>query len=391
MPGREPSTRGTPPDRARPGFARPDGKVRACRTAPALLLGVAIRAIAFLPGRWVSARLRTGFQRWAIAAAAGLTVSVGIVGAAGLTASEGTGGQELPELTELPPVHALPMRLDTLFLGGYARGSFFEAVQTIASGLSPAERTMVGRHLDQIFLGVLGGEDLERGGRLRLAYERAVRPDGSTRSIRVLTAEAAVGGRMHTAFFFEHEGKPGYFDNFGRSLDARGWVRPLLHTRITSPFNSQRMHPILERVLPHRGVDYAAPYGTPVRATGDGSVSVAERRGGYGNLVELQHPNGYTTRYAHLSRFAGRLSSGGFVRQGDVIGYVGATGLATAPHLHYEVRRHGRPVDPEIAHAEATISAELPFSAGWSAERQRLGQLLARAPRTLSRLPSGDR
>jgi murein DD-endopeptidase MepM/ murein hydrolase activator NlpD len=203
----------------------------------------------------------------------------------------------------------------------------------------------------------------------------------------VLAAEAAVGGRMHTAFFFEHEGQPGYFDDFGRSLDASGWIRPLPNPRVTSAFNSQRMHPILQRVLPHLGVDYAAPAGTPVRATGDGTVSVAEWRGGYGNLVEIQHANGYTTRYGHLSRFPSGLHREAFVRQGEVIGYVGATGLATGPHLHYEVRRRGRPIDPEIAAAEAGISAELPFSAEWSAERQQLAHLLGRAPKVLQTRP----
>ncbi len=277
------------------------------------------------------------------------------------------------------------MRMDTIFLGGYARGSFADALQTVASDLSGAERTMIGRHLDKIFGQVLRGEDMERGGRLRLAYERAVRPDGTTRSIRVLAAEAAVGGRMHTAFSFEHEGQSGYFDNIGRSLDVRGWIRPIREARISSPFNSQRVHPILNRVLPHLGTDYAAVHGTPVFATGDGSVSISDWRGGYGNLVEVQHPNGYTTRYGHLSRIPGGVRPGTAVRQGDVIGYVGATGLATGPHLHYEVRRHGRPVDPEGVGAESGLSAQLGFSPEWSAERQQLARLLARAPRTLER------
>lgn len=323
------------------------------------------------------------------AAPALVVLGLGIAGAATLTASERAGGGAgaSESLVTLPAVRALPMRLDTLFLGGYAQGSFHEALQTIASELSTAERTLVGRHLDRIFVGVLRGEEMERGGRLRLAYERAGRPDGTTRSIRVLAAEAAVAGRMHTAFFFEHDDQPGYYDAFGRSLESRAWVRPLPEIRVTSPFNSQRMHPILQRVLPHLGVDYAAAPGTPVRATGDGSVTIAGWHGGYGNLVEVQHPNGYTTRYGHLSRFAAALERGAFVRQGEVIGYVGATGLATGPHLHYEIRRQGRPVDPELAAFEAGISAELPFSPTWSAERQQLAQLLARAPRTLAQRP----
>jgi len=324
------------------------------------------------------------FAHRRIVAAATLALTLGIAGVATLRASDRSDAREAPpEIPLLPAVRALPVVMDTLFLGGYAQGSFHEALQAIASELSGAERTLVGRHLDKIFAGVLRGEDMEAGGRLRLAYERAVRPDGTTRSIRVLAAEAAVAGRMHTAFFFEHEEQPGYFDNFGRSLDSSGWTRPLPELRVTSPFHARRMHPVLERVLPHLGVDYAAAEGTPVRATGDGSVSIAEWRGGYGNMVEVQHPNGYTTRYAHLSRFAAGARRGGFVRQGEVIGFVGSTGLATGPHLHYEVRRHGRPIDPQIAAAEAIISSELPFSPEWSTERQQLTRLLSRAPRAL--------
>lgn len=326
-----------------------------------------------------------------ISAAVAACTLLGVLGVASLRAAErpapDAAGAGSSASHRLPAVHARSVRTDTLFLGGYAQGSFHEALQTLASDLSAGERTLVGRHLDRIFAGVLHGEDLETGGRLRLAYERVARPDGRARSIRVLAAEAAVGGRMHTAFYFEHDDRPGYYDHFGRSLDAGGWLHPLPYATVSSPFNSQRMHPILERVLPHLGVDYVAPEGTPVRASADGSVSIAERRGGYGNLIEIQHPNGYSTRYAHLSRFASAVYAGAYVRQGDVIGYVGATGLATGPHLHYEIRRRGRPLDPQVAAADAVLSDELPFSPGWSSERQQLAQLLARAPRSLSRRP----
>jgi murein DD-endopeptidase MepM/ murein hydrolase activator NlpD len=317
-----------------------------------------------------------------LAALVALLITLG--GTATLLASERPKSESVA-LTVLPVVRAASIRMDTLYLGGYASGSFAQAVQAIASDLSTGERMLVGRHLDKIFSDALGGEDLERGGRLRLAYERAVRPDGTPRSIRVLAAEAAVGGRMYTAFFFENDGQPGYYDNFGRSLEGRAWQQPLPDARVSSPFNSQRMHPILARVLPHLGIDYAAPHGTPVRAAGDGSVSIAERRGGYGNLIEIHHPNGYSSRYAHLSRFALGIEYGAAVRQGEIIGYVGSTGLATGPHLHYEVRRHGRPVDPELAMADATSTAELAYFPEWSQERERLATLLARAPRAIQR------
>jgi murein DD-endopeptidase MepM/ murein hydrolase activator NlpD len=211
-----------------------------------------------------------------------------------------------------------------------------------------------------------------------VAYERARRPDGTTRSIQVLAAEAAVGGAMHTVFLYESGDAPGYYDDLGRSLDPVAWAGPLAAMRVTSPFKLDRMHPLLRRVLPHTGVDLAAGYGTPVRATGDGSVSYAAARGGYGNMVEIQHPNGYATRYAHLSRISPAVAAGMPVHQGEVIGYVGSSGLATGPHLHYEVRRKGRPVDPLLAQSGST--RHVGYDEGWRGERRALGRLLARTP-----------
>lgn len=288
--------------------------------------------------------------------------------------------QEAAAIPVMEPVRAVGIRTDTLFVGGYARGTFTDALHALAGELPGEERELVGQHLDRIFDGVVEQRGLGRAGRLRVAYERAVRPDGTTRAIRVLTAEAAVAGQLHTAYYFEQEGKPGYFDPFGRSLDDRAWTGPLPSLRVTSAYGARRMHPILRRVLPHAGVDYGASTGAPVRATADGVIASAGRRGGYGNLVEIQHPNGYTTRYAHLSGFAGGVRRARYVRQGEVIGYVGMTGLATGPHLHYEVRRGGRPVDPVRLAAVGGVSAELVMDPHWSAERRRLARLLARAP-----------
>jgi murein DD-endopeptidase MepM/ murein hydrolase activator NlpD len=171
-------------------------------------------------------------------------------------------------------------------------------------------------------------------------------------------------------------------------------TRPLDRAWISSPFNSHRMHPILRRIMPHNGVDYAATAGTPVRATADGSISWAQPRGGYGNLVEIQHPSGYSTRYAHLSGFASGVRPGAAVQQGEVVGFVGSTGLSTGPHLHYEVRRQGQPVNPEAVAMEAGPAVDVGYAPEWRSERQRLAQLLARAPtmlRTRDRTAMGDR
>lgn len=284
------------------------------------------------------------------------------------------------ERVRLTPVAAVGLRLDTLLIGGYAGGSFIDAVGVVAGGLKEEERLLVGRHLDRIFAGILAESGLGRTGRLRLAYERARRPDGSTRSIRVLGAEVAASGRVHTAFYFERDGRPGYYDPLGRSLDTQNTTSPLRAMRVSSPFGDRRLHPILNRVLPHTGVDLAAPSGEPVRATSDGIVTRAGHGGGYGLLIELQHPDGYGSRYAHLSRLASGIEPMQLVRQGDLIGYVGMTGLATGPHLHYEIRRRGQPIDPMMASANSALGEQLGSDRRWSSERRELATLLARTP-----------
>lgn len=293
-----------------------------------------------------------------------------------------TGPQEAGPV-RLAAVRAVGLSVDTLLIGGYARGSFREAVSVLAGDLSPDDQALVGTHLQKVFAAAFDSTGLGRTGRLRLAFERARRPDGSTRSVRVLAAEAAVAGKLHTAFYFERDGRPGYFDPFGRSLDPATWLQPLESARISSRFGSRRMHPILRRVLPHTGVDYAAASGTPVRATGDGIVSVAGRRGGYGTMVEIRHPNGYATRYAHLSAVGPGVRVGHLVQQGEMVGRVGMTGLATGPHLHYEVRRQGQPVDPTRIAATPGATADLGAEPDWASERGRLSGLLARAPTVL--------
>jgi murein DD-endopeptidase MepM/ murein hydrolase activator NlpD len=281
----------------------------------------------------------------------------------------------------LPVARASGGAVDTLLIGGYARGSFREALDVVASDLSPSEREMVGRHLDKIFLPVLPGSALVGGGRLKVAYERVRGPGGTTRSIQVLAAQAAVGGGVHTVYLHEGGRGAGYYDDRGQSLERRRWESPLESLRITSPFQAARMHPILHRVLPHNGIDYGAPHGTPVRATADGSVSLAGMRGGYGNLVEVQHPNGYATRYAHLSGIAVRPNQA--VRQGEVIGWVGSTGLSTGPHLHYEVRRRGQPVDPALVAAHESATEVVEYDLAWRNEQRELRRLLARTPTVL--------
>lgn len=162
----------------------------------------------------------------------------------------------------------------------------------------------------------------------------------------VLSAEFVNDGSLYRAYRFESDGRVDYFNAEGKSLRKAFLKAPLSFRRISSYFSLRRFHPVLRTYRPHRGVDYAAPVGTPVSAIGDGAVVFAGYRGQYGRLVVLSHRNGYRTYYGHLSRIEKGIRRGINVAQGDVIGHVGATGLATGPHLHYEVRLNGRHVNP---------------------------------------------
>ncbi len=158
----------------------------------------------------------------------------------------------------------------------------------------------------------------------------------------VLAASFVNQGRSYRAVrYVDADGAARYFTPDGRSLHKAFLRAPVEFTRVSSKFNSARYHPILNLIRAHKGTDYAAPMGTPVRAAGDGRVGYAGPRGGYGNVVEIEHSRSITTVYGHLSRFAKGIRAGAHVAQGQLIAYVGMTGLATGPHLHYEYRVNG--------------------------------------------------
>lgn len=163
----------------------------------------------------------------------------------------------------------------------------------------------------------------------------------------ILGARYVNRGHEYLAFGFPGEdGKMEYFDESGNSLERVFLKSPLNYRRITSYFSRRRFHPILKIYRPHYGVDYAAPTGTPVVSIGDGRVVYAGWKGGFGRYIEIRHNNVYSTSYGHLSRFARGIHKGVRVKQGQVIGYVGATGLATGPHLDFRVKRFGSYVNP---------------------------------------------
>ncbi|GBD33519.1 MAG: hypothetical protein KatS3mg081_0654 [Gemmatimonadales bacterium] len=188
--------------------------------------------------------------------------------------------------------------------------------------------------------------ELRQGDEFRILMERLLSSEGDVRYGRVLAAVMEVGGRRHTAYVMtDDRGRNVYYDAEGKSL-RRAFLRSPVRYRITSRFSYSRFHPILRQYRPHLGTDYRAPYGTPVEATGAGTVIRAGRWGGYGLMVAIRHPKNIETRYAHLSRLAAGIRPGVRVEQGEVIGYSGSSGLATAPHVHYEFLKNGRQINP---------------------------------------------
>ncbi|MEM7541030.1 MAG: peptidoglycan DD-metalloendopeptidase family protein [Pseudomonadota bacterium] len=189
--------------------------------------------------------------------------------------------------------------------------------------------------------------DLRKGDHFSLVYEEILKDGAKVKDGRLIAAMFVNQGQTHQAILYElDDGKADYFSEKGAAMRKAFLRTPVNFTRISSRFNLRRKHPILNTIRAHRGVDYAAPYGTPIRATADGKVKFAGNNGGYGRTIELAHGETYGTLYAHLARFAGGLRKGKTVRQGQTIGYVGKSGLATGPHLHYEFRVNGRHRDP---------------------------------------------
>lgn len=189
--------------------------------------------------------------------------------------------------------------------------------------------------------------EIRAGDQFRVIYEEHRLEGEKLRDGPILAAEFTNRGTTYRAIRYEDtSGEIGYFDVDGQSK-RRAFIRtPIRFARVSSGFTNKRWHPVLQKWRSHKGVDYAAPIGTPVKATGDGKVVFRGTKGGYGKTVILEHAGKYTTLYAHLSKYSARAKSGQRVKQGQVIGYVGMTGLATGPHLHYEFRVDGVHRDP---------------------------------------------
>ncbi|MGE0353217.1 MAG: peptidoglycan DD-metalloendopeptidase family protein [Gemmatimonadales bacterium] len=234
---------------------------------------------------------------------------------------------------------------DTVRLEGDIDASLYVALddEVPDSVFDPGERIRLAWDLADTYMWQVDfTRDIREGDHFQVLAERLVSEEGEVRFSRILAADLRISGKDQPAFGFQDSaGKSSFYDENGNWL-RRAFLRaPVRFRRISSGFSRARKHPILNIVRAHQGTDYAADAGTEVMAAGNGTVVRAGWAGGYGNLIEIRHANGISTRYGHLRAFARGIRSGVRVNQGQVIGYVGMTGLANAPHLHYEFRVNG--------------------------------------------------
>jgi len=238
----------------------------------------------------------------------------------------------------------IPWRSEAVRIEGGIDNSLYEALDAQVSDqqLNSGDRVRLAWDLADVFAWEVDfTRDIQPGDHFAVVYERLTSPEGAVRFGRILASDLTISGKRLTAVRFDSAGAAAFFDPDGSSL-RRAFLRaPVEFRRISSTFARARFHPILGMWRKHEGTDYAAAPGTPVMAAGDGVVLRAGESGGYGNLVEIRHRNGISTRYGHLRGFARGIHAGSRVSQGQVIGYVGSTGLATGPHLHYEFRVNG--------------------------------------------------
>jgi murein DD-endopeptidase MepM/ murein hydrolase activator NlpD len=244
--------------------------------------------------------------------------------------------------------------VDTLAIAGVIRSSLYNALNESGVGvLPPSARHQLAWSLADIFeYKVDMSRDLHQGDKFHLLVERLQKPNGAIIVNKILGARLALSTARNPleAIHFDTPGssKGQFYDASGMSLRAAFLRAPLTFRRISSVFGS-RKHPIFGQWRNHTGTDYAAAAGTPVRAVGDGVVIFAGRKGGYGNVIDIRHRNGMVSRYGHMRNFASGMRAGTRVTMGTTIGYVGMTGWATGPHLHFEIRVAGVAHDPRLA------------------------------------------
>ncbi len=226
-------------------------------------------------------------------------------------------------------------------LSGTIKSSLWNAIKDVG------ENPYLSNELSEVYAWTIDFFGLQRGDKFKVIYDKLYIEDKPSGLGKIKASVFHHAGYDYYAFYFEQDGKGAYFDENGISLERAFLKAPLRYTRISSRFTNSRYHPVLKIRRPHHGVDYAAPEGTPVHSVGDGVIIKKgyQKRGG-GNYLKIKHNSVYTTSYMHLRAFAKGMKVGKHVKQGELIGYVGHTGLATGPHLDFRFYKNGKAVDP---------------------------------------------
>jgi len=264
---------------------------------------------------------------------------------------------------------------------GTVRSSLYETLWDLIPD-SVLDDTQRGHLIDDLTDGVFGWQvdftrDLREGDQFRILFERLTSDRGESRYGRLLAARLQIQRQQHTAFVLEDaNGRNAYYDDHGLSLRRAFKISPVRYSRLTSRFSTSRFHPVLRSWRAHLGEDYRAPVGTPVSATADGTLMRTGRWGGYGIMVSIRHAKGIETRYAHLSSIASGIGPGTRVKQGDVIGRSGMTGLANAPHVHYEFLKNGSHRNPRSAERGDGTPVPASRQAEFESVRYHYGRLL---------------
>ncbi len=245
-------------------------------------------------------------------------------------------------LSDSMDVYKEARKVDTVVLhtSGIINSSLYNTI--IDAGATPT----LASNLSDVFAWQIDFFRIQKGDRFKVVYEEYQVEGERVGTGKILAAYFEHFNNPYYGVHFDHDGTVGYFDETGNSLKKAFLKAPLNYSRISSRFTNSRYHPVLKRSRPHHGVDYAAPTGTPIQSIGDGVIEQASFSGGNGNYVRIKHNSVYTTGYLHLSKFGPGIKAGVRVKQGQVIGYVGTTGLSTGPHLCFRVWMNGKPVNP---------------------------------------------
>jgi len=264
---------------------------------------------------------------------------------------------------------SVPMEQRTLMKSGEIKSSLFAA--TDAANIPDNIATQMA---DVFSSDIDFHQDLRKGDHFTVVYEMLYNKGEPVKTGRVLAAEFVNQGKAYRAIYFQdREGHGGYYTPDGKNLRKAFLRSPLEFSRVTSGFTIARYHPILKEWRAHKGIDYGAPIGTRVKATADATVEFVGKQGGYGNMVVLKHQGQFSTVYGHLSAFAKGLHKGSKVNQGDAIGFVGMTGMATGPHLHYEFKVAGVQRNP----LSIALPTAFPIASQFKPEFEKQAKLLA--------------